>query len=44
MRLRIKALTDWTYTDNDRLVGGFTNEVLDEGRTDRAAWSRAQRG
>jgi uncharacterized protein YegJ (DUF2314 family) len=43
VRLRIKSLSDWMYTDADLLVGGFTNEVLAEVRPDRGGWDRAPR-
>jgi len=41
VRLRVKALSDWMYTDGERLVGGFTNQPLDKAREARLARSRA---
>lgn len=37
VRLRVRALTDWMYTEGERRVGGFTNEALNEARREREA-------
>ena len=39
----LKALTDWIYTDAERLVGGFTNEALDEVRRKQVVKIQAER-
>jgi len=43
VRLRIKALSDWMYTDDDDLVGGFTNKALDKAMQARLDKIREER-
>lgn len=42
VRVRVKALTDWMYTDGDRLIGGFTNEALGAAQRERGVRGRGQ--
>lgn len=42
IRLRIKALTDWMYTDGDQIIGAFTNKALDQAAKARLAKVREE--
>jgi uncharacterized protein YegJ (DUF2314 family) len=43
VRLRIKALSDWMYTDGDNIIGGFTNKALDKAMEARLEKIREER-
>jgi uncharacterized protein YegJ (DUF2314 family) len=42
VRLRVKALTDWMYTDGDQIIGAFTNQALDKAAKARLAKIREE--
>lgn len=37
VRLRVKALSDWMYSEGEELIGGFTNKALDNSQETRLA-------
>ncbi len=42
VRLRVRVLSDWMYSDGDELIGGFTNKALDNPQETRLARLRTE--